>query len=147
MDVSQNREHIGRVGRRADSALGIRQPLGGIPSPHQKRGVIVQNGGILRIVTQARCEVGASFAEISVLEFVFPGDEVARGGCSVVACLFQTVERIRIDAAILDNLADESWIVFQVIGRGELRQIARCLRACFRRGVSRRSSASIDAVD
>ena len=90
LDVSQNRERIGRVWRGTDGALGIRQRLGGIPGSNQQGGVVVQNCGILGIETQRGFEVGAGLAEISVIEFMLAGDEVAGSGRGPVARLFQS---------------------------------------------------------
>ena len=83
---------------------------------------------------------------MSAIEFVLACDEVAGGGRRGVARLLQCKQRIRIDPAVLDNLANECRIVFQVIGRSKLGQLVRLLGACFRRSVPRRSSAGIDAI-
>src|SRR5580698_9940731 len=81
-----------------------------------------------------------------MIEFMLAGDKVASGGGRAVARLLQGGQRGRVDPAVLNDLADECRIIFQVVGGSELRQIVGLLSGSVGWSIPRRRSASIDVI-
>ena len=91
--------------------------------------VINKDRGIFRLEAESAIEILPRLGDVAVVEFEFSGDEISSGAEFRIAFVFQTGERVRIDFAFLDDLADEIAFVGEAVGGRKGREIGRSASA------------------
>jgi|SRR5271169_6712364 len=80
-----------------------------------------------------------------MIELMLPGDKISGGDSRPIPGLLDRSQLFLIHPVIGNDPADESGIVFQIVGRHEYRQIT--LAPCRRRDAVRRNASSVDPFD
>jgi len=139
--VAEHGQRVGRVGDQLHCPFGIRQGLARVSGAHQYGRVVVQHGGIFRIVMHCHFKVAPRLLKLPTFKFRAAGD-IKRNRCTAkVARRFDSRERTAVHLSVMHDLGQK----LRVIGFLRLRRRKRKREG--RRLAYLRSRYSFDALD
>src|SRR5579864_6607483 len=136
LGISEDSESIGGIRGEACRLVRVRNSVERVPRAHQKRRIIIQHGGILRITAQCGFKITARVVEPASLELSASGDVIGEGDLVGIAARLYCGECAAVNLMVTNNLVEQLVFPAQVRIRrqgGKIGNIGNTLRrACAR---------------